>query len=128
MHTTLDDGAWTTMAPFDRYLQPLGDTPPPTGSDLTPPSTANQYTHASYADRSRAGDAQAGHHGYGQPSSSSSSTGGQVQFQMPPFMHTGLPTLAQGGGAEVLPVSMFGSPGGMTSSWLNNNAGLPTQS
>lgn len=42
-----------------------------------------------------------------------------VQFQMPPFMLNGPPTLAHGGGAEALPVSMLGSSTGHQ--WLANN-------
>lgn len=44
-----------------------------------------------------------------------------VQFQIPQFMLNGPPTLAPGGGAEVLPAGMFNSPGGMASTWLSNN-------
>lgn len=98
------------MAPFDRYLQPSLQDDKPTNSDQTPPSTANPYSRQ-YDDH-RPGLA---HSGY--PSSSSSS----VQFQMPPFMYAGPPTLAPGGGAEVLPPGLFASSGGITSSWLANN-------
>ncbi|KZP33915.1 hypothetical protein FIBSPDRAFT_915924 [Athelia psychrophila] len=42
-----------------------------------------------------------------------------VQFQIPPFMLNGPPTLAHGGGAEALPVSMLGSPTGHQ--WFANN-------
>ena len=40
-----------------------------------------------------------------------------VQFQIPKFMLNGPPTLAPGGGAEVLPAGMF-NPG---ASWFTNN-------
>ncbi|KAG6914901.1 hypothetical protein DXG01_014640 [Tephrocybe rancida] len=40
--------------------------------------------------------------------------GGGLQFQLPAFMQTGPPTLAQGGGAEVLPFN---------STWFANNSG-----
>jgi hypothetical protein len=39
-----------------------------------------------------------------------------VQFQIPQFMFNGPPTLAPGGGAEVL-----SNPGNIASSWFNNN-------
>lgn len=44
-------------------------------------------------------------------SATSSSTLGQplVQFHMPHFMHNGPPTLAHGGGAEVIPAAVFNS-------------------
>lgn len=43
-----------------------------------------------------------------------------VQFQLPQFIFNGAPTLAPGGGAEVLP-AMLSNPGNITSSWLSNN-------
>ncbi|THH17372.1 hypothetical protein EW146_g3427 [Bondarzewia mesenterica] len=47
------------------------------------------------------------------------------QFQMPQFMFEGPPTLAPGGGAEVLPPGFFNSPGSMASSWLSNSGFTP---
>jgi hypothetical protein len=44
----------------------------------------------------------------------------QVPFQMPQFMHSGPPTLAPGGGAEVLPTGMLGDPY-MMQQWVMNN-------
>ena len=41
-----------------------------------------------------------------------------VQFQMPQLMLG--PTVAPGGGAEVLPVGIVGHSGAMTSTWLTN--------
>ncbi|TFK46738.1 hypothetical protein OE88DRAFT_1666927 [Heliocybe sulcata] len=46
---------------------------------------------------------------------------GPVQFQMPQFMLGGPPTLAYGGGAEVLPAGMVNAPGSIASSWFSNN-------
>ena len=43
-----------------------------------------------------------------------------VQFQIPQFMLNGPPTLAPGGGAEVLTAGMFNA-GGMGTSWFTNN-------
>nr|BAO20282.1 white collar protein 1 [Grifola frondosa] len=43
-----------------------------------------------------------------------------VQFQLPQLM-LGAPTLAPGGGAEVLPAGLFGPTGPLTSSWFNNS-------
>lgn len=42
-----------------------------------------------------------------------------VQFQIPQFIFNGAPTLAPGGGAEVLP-AMMSNPGDIAS-WFNNN-------
>jgi hypothetical protein len=42
-----------------------------------------------------------------------------IQFQIPQFMMFGPPTLAVGGGAEVLPPSMFINT--QSDTWLNNN-------
>lgn len=54
----------------------------------------------------------------------SSNLSNSVQFQIPQFMLNGPPTLALGGGAEVLPAGMFNNQG---SSWFNNN-GFNTKS
>lgn len=48
----------------------------------------------------------------------------RVQFQMPHFMYTGPPTLAPGGGAEVLPVGMFNSNDSLAAAWFTNNHGF----
>lgn len=50
----------------------------------------------------------------------SSTFSNSVQFQIPQFMLNGPPTLAPGGGAEVLPTGMFNA-GGMGTSWFTNN-------
>ncbi|PFH49425.1 hypothetical protein AMATHDRAFT_116853, partial [Amanita thiersii Skay4041] len=47
-----------------------------------------------------------------------------VQFQIPQFMYTGPPTLAPGGGAEVLPPGMFSQADTLTVSWFTNNTGF----
>ncbi|KAL0959515.1 hypothetical protein HGRIS_011225 [Hohenbuehelia grisea] len=47
-----------------------------------------------------------------------------LQFQIPQFMYNGAPTLAPGGGAEVLPVGMLSNPE-MTTSWMANNGFTP---
>lgn len=47
-----------------------------------------------------------------------------VEFQLPQFMYDGAPTLAPGGGAEVLP---FSTNDTLASSWFTNN-GLSTSS
>jgi hypothetical protein len=45
-----------------------------------------------------------------------------IQFQIPQYMMFGPPTLAPGGGAEVLSPSMFGGPpDDFNSAWLTNN-------
>jgi hypothetical protein len=49
-----------------------------------------------------------------------------VEFQMPQFMYAGAPTLAPGGGAEVLPAAMFSPHGALTaSSWFTNSGFTP---
>ncbi|KAG6852676.1 hypothetical protein C0991_009999 [Blastosporella zonata] len=45
--------------------------------------------------------------------------GNELQFQLPAFMQQGVPTLAHGGGAEVLPFN---------STWFTNNAFYPSAS
>lgn len=50
----------------------------------------------------------------------SSTFSNSVQFQIPQFMLNGPPTLAPGGGAEVLPAGMYNA-GGMGASWFTNN-------
>jgi hypothetical protein len=46
-----------------------------------------------------------------------------LQLQLPNFVLGGPPTLAHGGGAEVLPAALFGfgQPGELTQAWLSNN-------
>ncbi|KAF7966575.1 hypothetical protein HWV62_37855, partial [Athelia sp. TMB] len=44
-----------------------------------------------------------------------------LQFQMPSFMQNGLPTLAHGGGAEAVPVSVLSDPGDQGYNWLAQN-------
>jgi hypothetical protein len=55
--------------------------------------------------------------------SARSSNNAFVQFQMPQFMYSGPPTLALGGGAEVVPGPMF-NPSAATS-WFSNNGFTP---
>jgi len=50
-----------------------------------------------------------------------------IHFQIPQFMLNGPPTLAMGGGAEVMPAGMFNDPATMASSWFSNN-GFSTKS
>ncbi|OBZ65109.1 White collar 1 protein [Grifola frondosa] len=80
--------------PFERYIgqpRPVADNP-----------SYEQYSH----DHSLPVD----------PNTFSSN----VQFQLPQLM-LGAPTLAPGGGAEVLPAGLFGPTGPLTSSWFNNS-------
>jgi hypothetical protein len=92
------------VMPFDRYLQ----------LDTQEGSS----NHHGYDDH------RGGEDPYGGPSSSgvgpSSASMGSVQFQLPPFMYSGPPALAPGGGAEVLPTAMFAQHGSMSDSWLAN--------
>jgi hypothetical protein len=50
-----------------------------------------------------------------------------LQFQMPQFMLDGPPTLAPGGGAEVLPAG-FGSSKSLASAWMANTGFAPNNS
>ena len=50
-----------------------------------------------------------------------------LQFQMPQFMLDGPPTLAQGGGAEVLPAG-FVSSKSLASAWIANTGFVPNNS
>jgi|SRR5882762_5340944 hypothetical protein len=57
----------------------------------------------------------------------SSTFSNSVQFQIPHFMLNEPPTLAMGGGAEVVPAGMFNDPATIASSWFINN-GFNTKS
>lgn len=57
------------------------------------------------------------------PSIDSSTFSNAVQLQIPQFIYGGAPTLAPGGGAEVLPAAMFNQDS--TSSWFINNGFTP---
>ena len=48
----------------------------------------------------------------------------RVQFQIPQFMNCGPPTLAHGGGAEVLPLGTFNHTDSLAASWFANNNGF----
>ncbi|TFY63930.1 hypothetical protein EVG20_g6130 [Dentipellis fragilis] len=103
--------------PFDRYLQPSHDRESQSYPTSAEPSAAGTqaYARSSYDDDSRAAMFGIG----------SSNFTGNVQFQMPQFMYAGPPTLAPGGGAEVLPAGFMSMPGSMTSSWYTNSGFTP---
>lgn len=88
-----------TDMPYEKYINEGG----------------NSSTHPYYADDNERATM------LGIDSSTFSNT---VQFQMPQFMLNGPPTLAPGGGAEVLPAGMYNA-GGMGSSWFTNNGFNP---
>lgn len=48
----------------------------------------------------------------------------QVAFQIPSFVYSAAPTLAPGGGAEVLPVSLL-SDNPLAQTWFSNNGFTP---
>ena len=91
--------------PFQKYLH---------DEDNTTPAESANYTY-DYNERPNA---------FGVDSSTFSNS---VQFQIPQFMLNGPPTLALGGGAEVLPAGIFNDPGAMASSWFSNS-GFSTKS
>jgi hypothetical protein len=87
--------------PFECYLRPESD-------DRI---AASDHAHPSYEDASQA--AMLG--------IDSSTFSGSIQFQMPQFMMGGPPSLAPGGGAEVLLPGLINTPGSMASAWLANS-------
>ena len=95
--------------PFERYLQQDdnngGDAEYANQEYLQPAHPSLSYRNAQ-------------HHPYARP----------IQFQMPQFMLGGPPTLAPGGGAEVLPPGFLNEPGSMTSAWLTNSGFTPNVS
>ncbi|EIM88698.1 uncharacterized protein STEHIDRAFT_166722 [Stereum hirsutum FP-91666 SS1] len=101
--------------PFERYLQQ----PQPSQSSAVDDgySHSSQQTHqqSNIHPQYDAHDGQLDSATFSRP----------IQFQMPQFMYAGPPTLALGGGAEVLPAGMFSSPAGMSSlagnQWFQNS-------
>jgi hypothetical protein len=95
--------------PFERYLRhPQEPTP---SSSSSPPINDYAYVQSQY------------------PSSLGSALdplaiGPSLHFQMPHFMLDGPPTLAHGGGAEVLPAG-FGSSESLASAWIANTGFAP---
>ncbi|KAA1472360.1 hypothetical protein DENSPDRAFT_175916 [Dentipellis sp. KUC8613] len=102
--------------PFERYLQPSHDREPQSYPTSAGPSAVGAQAHprSSYDDGSRAAM-------FGIDSSTFT---GNVQFQMPQFMYAGPPTLAPGGGAEVLPAGFMSMPDSMTS-WYTHSGVAP---
>lgn len=104
------------MMPFERYLQ---HQPSQSSSDGGYSHSSNSHqqgnTHSNNNNNYDPHDGQLDPATFSRP----------VQFQMPQFMYTGPPTLAQGGGAEVLPAGIFSSPGAMSSlagsQWFQNS-------
>jgi hypothetical protein len=98
--------------PFERYLAQSQD--PITTSSSSAPINDYAYVQSNY------------------PSSLGSALDPfaappALQFQMPQFMLDGPPTLAPGGGAEVLPAG-FGSSKSLASAWLANTGFAPNNS
>ncbi|EPQ51996.1 hypothetical protein GLOTRDRAFT_47843, partial [Gloeophyllum trabeum ATCC 11539] len=91
--------------PFSKYFEPAG----PSSSSQRPNSDYGYYN----GEDDNGSQAVAG--------VDSATFSGSVQFQMPQFMLGGPPTLAYGGGAEVLPAGMVNAPGSLASSWFSNN-------
>lgn len=103
------------MMPFERYLQ----------QQPSQPSSDGGYSHSSNSHQQ--GNTHSNNNNYdphdGQLDPATFSR--PIQFQMPQFMYAGPPTLAPGGGAEVLPAGIFSSPGAMNSlagsQWFQNS-------
>lgn len=98
--------------PFERYLAQSQD-PTPTSSSSAP---INDYAYVQSNYPSSLGSAL---DPFAAPPA--------LQFQMPQFMLDGPPTLAPGGGAEVLPAG-FGSSKSLASAWLANTGFAPNNS
>lgn len=95
--------------PFEQYLYHPQE-PTPSSSQ---PHPINDYSYVQPQDPSSLGSALEHF-----PISSS------LPFQMPQFMLDGPPTLAHGGGAEVLPTG-FGSSESLASAWIANTGFAP---
>lgn len=98
--------------PFELYLRQHQE-PTPSSSSSAP---INDYAYVQSNYPSSLGPAQ-------DPFAAAPS----LQFQMPQFMLDGPPTLAPGGGAEVLPAG-FGSSKSLTSAWMANAGFAPNNS
>jgi hypothetical protein len=95
--------------PFERYLR---HPPEPTPSS-PPPPPINDYAYVQSQYPSSFGSTL-------DPFPISSS----LHFQMPQFLLDGPPTLAHGGGAEVLPAG-FGPSESIASAWISNAGFVP---
>src|SRR5712691_1513066 len=98
--------------PFERYLRPPRE-PTPSPSQPTP---INDHSYAQSQYPFSLGSAL-------DPFPISSS----LHFQMPQFLFDGPPTLAHGGGTEVLPAG-FRSSKSLTSAWIANTGFAPNYS
>jgi hypothetical protein len=97
--------------PFERYLRhPQEPTPPPSSSP-----SLNDYGYLQSQYPSTLGS-----------SLNHLAVAPALHFQMPQFMLDGPPTLAPGGGAEVLPV--FVSSKSLASAWMANTGFAPSGS
>ncbi len=95
--------------PFERYLhQPQEPTP---SSSSSHPINDYAYVQSQYPSSSG-------------PALYPSAITPSLHFQMPQFMLDGPPTLAHGGGAEVLPAG-FGSSESLASAWIANTGFVP---
>jgi hypothetical protein len=95
--------------PFERYLRQTQEPQPPPSS--SPPINDYANVQSNY------------------PSSLGSALDpfAALHFQMPQFMLDGPPTLAPGGGAEVLPAGFVSSTGkSLTSAWIANTGFAPS--
>ncbi|KAI5888514.1 blue light receptor [Schizophyllum commune H4-8] len=95
--------------PFEKYFQD-GD-----AADAYSRAGPSNYQHISYAPTISQSPAPAGY------MRAPLSHPPEVQLQIPPFVYSATPTLAPGGGAEVIPGSMFDTTGPSGSGWFHNN-------
>jgi hypothetical protein len=102
----------SSTMPFERYLRQCQE-PTPSSSSSAP---INDYAYVQSNYPSSLGSTL-------DPSAATPA----LQFQMPQFMLDGPPTLAPGGGAEVLPAG-FVSSKSLASAWIANNGFAPNNS
>ena len=95
--------------PFEKYFQD-GD-----AADAYSRAGPSNYQHINYAPTISQSPAPAGY------MRAPLSHPPEVQLQIPQFVYSATPTLAPGGGAEVIPGSMFDTTGPSGSGWFHNN-------
>lgn len=98
--------------PFERYLRHCQEPTPSSSS----PASINDYGYVQSNYPSSLGSAL-----------DSFAPAPALQFQMPQFMLDGPPTLAPGGGAEVIPAGYVSSKS-LASAWIANTGFAPNNS
>lgn len=102
--------------PFQRYLQDNRQDMFPYDFDSNVPQNNSSSSSSSSSSLTAALDMPISHAGQ-----SNSGFSHSVRLHIPQFMQTGVPMLAPGGGAEVLPVGLFSDNPAANSAWFVNN-------